>query len=50
MGAIMNDASKSMEEAAASFHQADEEARVRRQSMEASRVGKPMTDLGGSNR
>ena len=47
MGAIMNDASNSMEEAAASFHQADEEARISRQSSEAMRVGKPSTDLSG---
>ncbi|WP_308514566.1 hypothetical protein [Sphingomonas flavescens] len=50
-GAMMNDANARMDEAAASFHQADEEARISRQSSESYSVGKPATDLsGGSNR
>ena len=50
LGGMMNDASAQMDKAAESFHQADEEARISRQSSESYSVGKPATDLSGSNR
>lgn len=50
MGQVMNDVSKSMDAAAESFHKADEEARLSKQSSESYSVGKPATDLSGSNR
>ena len=48
IGSMMNDVSKSMDEAAAEFDRRDEEARVAHQAAEARSVGKPTTDLGGS--
>lgn len=53
VGSIMNDASKSMDEAAARFHEYDKEQEVSHAQSEAARasrdVGKPMTDLSGGS-
>jgi len=53
VGSVMEDASKSMDEAAARFHENDREREVSQAQSEAARasraVGRPMTDLSGSS-
>jgi hypothetical protein len=50
MGQMMQDASTQMDKAAERFHEADEEARVAKQSSESYSVGRPATDLSGGSR